>query len=108
DKKFATFRINMGSRDGLNPRALIGMINEYTRNRDIAIGKASIMKNDSMFEADSNFTEQIISSFRDCNIDGRKIIIKMANRSGLDRPSDERFAKPYGSNEHKRPRRPRV
>ena len=98
----------MGTRDGLNPRALIGMINEYTRNRDIAIGKASIMKNDSMFEADSNYAEQIISSFSDCNIEGRKVTVKMANRSGLDRPNDERPAKQFGHNEYKRPRRPRV
>lgn len=110
DRKFTTFRINMGDRDGMNPRSLIGLINEYTRNRDIAIGKASIMKNDSMFEADSNYAEQIISAFRDCNIDGRQIVVKMANRNGLDRPygGGDRSFKPNGRDEQfKRPRRPR-
>jgi len=107
DRNFSTFRINMGDRDGLNPRALIGLINEHTHNRDIAIGKASIMKNDSMFEADSTYAEQIITAFRDCNIDGRQVIVKMANKNGLDRPNGDRSPKQFGREEHKRPRRPR-
>ena len=108
DKKFTTFRINMGERDGLDPRGLIGLINDHTRNRDIAIGKASIMKNDSMFEADSDFAVQIIDAFRDCNIEGRQVTVKMANRNSMDRTDDERPSKPYGRPENKRPRRPRV
>ena len=73
------FRINMGSRDGLTtPRHLIGLINEYTRNRSIGIGKASIMKNDSMFEADSRYANEIMDAFKECNIEGRKISIKPA------------------------------
>lgn len=89
-KGFATFRINMGARDGLTPRALIGLINEYTRNRSISIGKASIMKNDTLFEADSTFTYQIIDAFKDCRIDGRSIVVKMANRKEDDYPRNER------------------
>lgn len=77
DKAFATFRINMGARDGLTPRSLIGMINEYTRNRRISIGKASIMKNDTLFEADSSYAFEIMEAFKDCRIEGRSINVKM-------------------------------
>lgn len=77
--QYTMFRINMGSRDGLTtPRHLIGLINEYTRNRSIGIGKASIMKNDSMFEADSRYANEIMDAFKECNIEGRKISIKPA------------------------------
>jgi len=89
-KGFATFRINMGTRDGLTPRALIGLINEHTRNRSISIGKASIMKNDTLFEADSTFTYQIIDAFKDCQIDGRSIVVKAAKRKEDEFPRNER------------------
>lgn len=88
-KKYTLFRINMGSRDGLNsPRNLIGLINEYTRNRDIAIGKANIMKNDSMFEADSRYANELMDAFRDCHIEGRKISVKVA---GFEKGNSRRY-----------------
>jgi ATP-dependent RNA helicase DeaD len=99
-KKYTTFRINMGTRDGLTPRHLIGLINEYTQNRSISIGKASIMKNDSLFEADKMYVETILGAFRDCRIDGRKIVVKMAGREQED---NRRPRREFGDN--KRPRR---
>jgi len=87
-KKFTLFRINMGTRDGLTPRHLIGMINEYTRNRDIAIGKANIMKNDSMFEADTQYATELMDAFRDCQIEGRKIFVKVA---GFEKGNSKRY-----------------
>jgi ATP-dependent RNA helicase DeaD len=132
-RSFGLFRINMGNRDGVNIRGLIGMINEYTQNREISIGKANIMKNDSFFEADSSYADEIINAFRDCNIDGRRIVVKPARRSdmefqgndrggdrGGDRPKrydNDRPAKRYGRDDEKRgnrdesgkrPRRPRA
>jgi ATP-dependent RNA helicase DeaD len=87
--RYTMFRINMGSRDGLTtPRHLIGLINEYTRNRSIGIGKASIMKNDSMFEADSRYANEIMDAFKECNIEGRKISIKPA---GFEKERQRRY-----------------
>jgi ATP-dependent RNA helicase DeaD len=86
--RFTLFRINMGERDGLTPRHLIGMINDYTRNRDIAIGKANIMKNDSMFEADSRYANELMDAFKDCQIEGRKIFVKVA---GFDKGNNKRY-----------------
>jgi ATP-dependent RNA helicase DeaD len=76
----------MGTRDGLTPRHLIGLINEYTRNRDIAIGKANIMKNDSMFEADAKYANDLMDAFKDCQIEGRKISVKVA---GFEKDKDK-------------------
>ncbi|HEX2934834.1 MAG TPA: helicase-related protein, partial [Bacteroidales bacterium] len=87
--RYTMFRINMGSRDGLTtPRHLIGLINEYTRNRSIGIGKASIMKNDSMFEADSRYANELMDAFKECNIEGRKISVKPA---GFDKEKQRRY-----------------
>lgn len=90
-RSFSTFRINMGARDGLTPRSLIGMINEYTNDRSIAIGKASIMKNDTLFEADSNYVNQIIDAFKDCRIEGRSITVKMAKGKEVEPTRGEKW-----------------
>jgi ATP-dependent RNA helicase DeaD len=87
-QRFTLFRINMGTRDGLTPRHLIGLINEYTRNRSIAIGKANIMKNDSMFEADSRYANDLMDAFKDCQIEGRKIFVKLA---GFEKEKPRRY-----------------
>ncbi len=89
NKHYTLFRINMGARDGLTtPRHLIGLINEYTRNRSIGIGKANIMKNDSMFEADSRYADELINAFRECHIEGRKISVKPA---GFEKERPRRY-----------------
>jgi ATP-dependent RNA helicase DeaD len=87
-KKYTLFRINMGTRDGLTPGQLIGIINGQTRNRDISIGKANILKNDSMFEADSNYATELMDAFRDCQIEGRKISVKVA---GFEKTGGKRY-----------------
>jgi ATP-dependent RNA helicase DeaD len=85
DKKFTLFRINIGSMDGLNARDLIGLINEFTRNRSIAIGKASIMKQYSLFEADSQYTDAVLTAFKKGNYEGRRIFVELAREREFER-----------------------
>ena len=77
-KDFALFRINLGSMDGLNARDLISLINEFTRNRSIVIGKASINKKFSLFEADGKYTDTMLNAFRSGNFEGRRISVELA------------------------------
>jgi ATP-dependent RNA helicase DeaD len=85
NKKFTLFRINLGSVDGITARDLIGLINEFTRNRSIAIGKANIMKKYSLFEADSQYTDAVLSAFRKGNYEGRRIFVELAREREEER-----------------------
>lgn len=88
-KNYSNFSINLGSADGLTPRDLISVINEHTRNREIAIGKTNIMRKNSEFEADAKYTDTILKAFSKASIEGRRIIVNIAPSRNFKR-SDSR------------------
>ncbi|MFL2999154.1 MAG: DEAD/DEAH box helicase [Cytophagales bacterium] len=62
EKGYSRFFINLGKKHNLKPQNLIGIINDYTRNKDISIGKIDIMKGFSFFEVPSEHEKEILSS----------------------------------------------
>ena len=62
EKGYSRFFINLGNKHNLKPQNLIGIINDYTRNKDISIGKIDIMKGFSFFEVPSKHENEILSS----------------------------------------------
>ena len=62
EKGYSRFFINLGKKHNLKPQNLIGIINDYTRNSDISIGKIDIMKGFSFFEVPSKHENEILSS----------------------------------------------
>ena len=53
------------------------MINEYTKNRNIPLGKIDIMKN-SLFEVPSNFTTDILAGLSHANWNGNKVNVEVS------------------------------
>ena len=58
------FFINIGKEKDLQTHNLIGLINEYTKDRNIPVGKIDIMRKFSFFETPSNF-ESTISAMQE-------------------------------------------
>ena len=77
-EKYTRFFINIGKSDQLEPAILIGMINDFTGNREIPVGQIEILNNFSFFETDSSYTAQILSSFNSRKIKKRPIILEKA------------------------------
>ena len=76
---FSRLFINLGSSTNLNPSSLIGLINQYTRERNIDIGRIEIMKNFSFFEVDSSFEKIILKAFKDASFNDIPIVAELAN-----------------------------
>ncbi|MFH2001331.1 MAG: DEAD/DEAH box helicase [Planctomycetota bacterium] len=55
ERGFTRFFVNLGYKDGIAPRDLIGLINRCTQSRDIEIGRIDLGKTSSFFEIDRNF-----------------------------------------------------
>ncbi|MBN1112389.1 MAG: DEAD/DEAH box helicase [Bacteroidales bacterium] len=75
---FTRFFVSLGEKDGVNKRDLIGIINQTTKNRDIALGKIDVMRNFSFFEADKAATKEILKSFQDASHGDRKLTVEVA------------------------------
>ena len=81
---FTLLRINLGKMDGLSPRELIGMINDYTKNRNILIGKADIQKSFSLFEVESNHVDSIFNAFKGVELEGRRVFVERSRENLRD------------------------
>jgi ATP-dependent RNA helicase DeaD len=75
---YTRFFINLGRMDELNPSKIIGMVNDYTGIRNIEIGEIEILKTFSFFEADSEYTDEILSGFNGKKFKSRQIGVEVA------------------------------
>jgi len=73
---FSRFFINIGRTQKLQTHHLIGMINEFTKNRNIVIGKIDIFKNFSFFEVESDYEDLILKSFKRKDWNGEKLSVE--------------------------------
>ena len=88
---FTRFHIKVGSRDKMSPVDLIGMINDYTNDKMIEIGKIDILKSFTFFEVEEKASELVMKSFQQAEFKGRNVAIEIAspkkdsNRSDRDK-----------------------
>ena len=61
---------------------IIGLINEYTRNRNIPIGKIDIMGKFSFFEVPTDFETDIMSGLIDANWNGNRVNVEVSQAPG--------------------------
>jgi ATP-dependent RNA helicase DeaD len=83
-KGFTLLRINLGKMDGLSPKELIGMINDYTRNRSILIGKADIQRSFTLFEVESKHVDDLFHAFKGVELEGRRIFVERSREQVRD------------------------
>jgi len=98
-ENFTRFFINVGSTNKLTAQRLMGMINEFTRNRHIRIGRIDIMRNFSFFEVDKQFENDILQSFKKEEFEGVRLVVEVSKPSNAPNSEDGRKDKPK---DHKR------
>lgn len=79
---FTRFFINVGSKQNLTPKHLIGLINHSLDSSDAAIGRIEIMKKFSFFEIDSRRAEELQKAIHGRHYADIPVVIEPAS----DRP----------------------
>ncbi len=69
------FVINVGKRDGMNPRQLLAEFNNALDNNNIKIGKIEVMRNSTTIEAETRYADSIIKAFQVHPINGKLVNI---------------------------------
>ncbi|MBE2278855.1 MAG: DEAD/DEAH box helicase [Ignavibacteriaceae bacterium] len=89
DKKgfsgFTRFFINVGKKDGIKPGTLMAMINEFTGIGNIEIGDIEILGNFTFFEADGDYSDIIMNSFKSQSYKGRGLSVEIAQSNGVQK-----------------------
>mgnify|MGYP006078022613 CR=1 FL=1 len=76
------FFINLGQEKDMQAHNLIGLINEYTRNRNIPVGKINIMGKFSFFEIPTDFETDILSGMSEANWNGNRVNVEVSQPPG--------------------------
>ena len=91
EEGYTRFFINIGKQKGLQVQNLIGMINEFTKKRNISVGKIDIFKNFSFFEVDSEFENLILKSFKHKEWNGENLSVEKSKAPGSERRENNRY-----------------
>jgi len=90
EEGYTRFFINLGNEKDLQAHNLIGLINEYTRNRNIPVGKIDIMRRFSFFEVSSDFENDVLNGFQDAFWNGNDVNVEVSQVPGTKPRSGRR------------------
>ncbi|OFX26145.1 MAG: DEAD/DEAH box helicase, partial [Bacteroidetes bacterium GWA2_31_9] len=91
DASYDRLFINIGSKDGINPKALISFINQNWPGKKVEFGKIDIMKPFSFFEVEKSITKQLMDSLKKARYNGNKITVDFSQER--DAPLEKDFKK---------------
>ncbi len=89
-KEFTRFFINIGTKQHLQPRNLIGLINELTDSNSIEIGKIDIQRNFSFFEVEKSAEWQVREAFAGAIYGSTQLRIEKADKEKQKRTRGKR------------------
>ncbi len=75
---YARFFISLGKKDGIDPKRIIGMVNDQTQKRDIAIGNIDIKGNFSFFEIEEKNATKVLGAFQGLKHKGKPVAVQIA------------------------------
>lgn len=77
-ENFTWLFLSIGRKDGILPPKLLGLINDYTRKRDLRIGKIDIGDTFSFIQVDTDYVKQFIEAFQGKFINDRPIRVDVS------------------------------
>lgn len=92
--------INLGKKDGINPKVFMGFINRVAQGQHIDLGRIDLMQSFSFFEVPEKQASSVIKALSGSDFDGRQVNVEVTDqgegqrsskRGGRSRGEGERF-----------------
>ncbi|WNJ18743.1 DEAD/DEAH box helicase [Pontibacter sp. G13] len=74
---FSRFYINVGSKQELDPKKLIRLINDRPEIRKAEIGRIEILRKFSFFELEKRFESEVVDAFNGTDFEGTPIVVEI-------------------------------
>lgn len=84
NKEFQRMFMSIGRKDGLMVPKLLGLINDYTKNRDLKVGRIELGETFTFVEIESKYTQLFLESFKDKYLNNRPIRVDTADSKGQE------------------------
>ena len=72
--------INLGKKDGINPKVFMGFINRVAQGTHIDLGRIDLMQNFSFFEVPEQQTKKVLNVLNGTDFDGRKVNVEITDQ----------------------------
>ncbi|MBR1667366.1 MAG: DEAD/DEAH box helicase [Bacteroidaceae bacterium] len=82
--------INLGKKDGINPKVFMGFINRVAQGQHIDLGRIDLMQNFSFFEVPEQQTGTVLHVLNGTDFDGRKVNVEVTDQAEGQRGGDKK------------------
>lgn len=73
--------INLGKKDGINPKVFMGFINRVAQGQHIDLGRIDLMQNYSFFEVPEPQTQAVLDVLNGTDFDGRRVNVEVTDQA---------------------------
>ena len=73
--------INLGKKDGINPKVFMGFINRMAQGEHIDLGRIDLMQNFSFFEVPEQQTGTVLHLLNGTDFDGRRVNVEVTDQA---------------------------
>ena len=82
--------INLGKKDGINPKVFMGFINRVSQGQHIDLGRIDLMQNFSFFEVPEKQTGTVMDVLNGVDFDGRKVNVEVTDQAEGQRGGEKK------------------
>lgn len=82
--------INLGKKDGINPKVFMGFVNRVAGGKHIDLGRIDLMQNFSFFEVPEKQTQDVLHALIGTDFDGRKVNVEITDQAEGQRSKTRR------------------
>ena len=92
--------INLGKKDGINPKVFMGFINRVAQGTHIDLGRIDLMQNFSFFEVPEQQTKKVLNVLNGTDFDGRKVNVEVTDQPEGQRGGEKKRGGKEGGGFH--------
>jgi ATP-dependent RNA helicase DeaD len=104
DIEYSRFYINLGTKNGINPVKLMGILNKNKQLQSIEIGDIELFKKFSFFEVDKNYENDVMKYLDNKDYQGLPIKLELSNAPAKKSQSKSQRRKPDNKSSKRRNR----
>jgi ATP-dependent RNA helicase DeaD len=94
DIEYSRFYINLGTKNGINPVKLMGLLNKNKQLQSIEIGDIELFKKFSFFEVDKNYEKEVLNYLDKKDYQGLPLKLELSNAPAKKSQSKNQRRKP--------------
>jgi ATP-dependent RNA helicase DeaD len=87
---YSRMTINLGKADGMNPRALMDLVNQYNPGKKVPIGKIELKWDSSVFDVGTSCAKMVVETLKNADFEGQTVQVNFAKEGAISKETPKR------------------